>query len=411
MEGQQPAYEYGVWSMLGTLSTFAARRYWFPFGPLTYYPNLYVVLVGDPGNGKSTAMNRGKNIVRMSKITPVAATQITKEALTQKMADDKFQGKKFFEYDGNTIEYNQYAIFATELVEFIAVNPQGFLDFLTTVWDEPQLEVETKNKGHHFVKGPNITMLACMTPEKLKGFMKQSILTGGFARRCAFMYSREKNIVPFPSYSDSQRAAEMRCVEFGKSLQEHSGPFDWTQELKDFYKDWYIDNEKRMNNRPPNVRGWYQSKGEMLFKLSMLIALAEHGGERRIMELSHYQKALEYCDMLEKTLPKVFEGSGINPNSAAATQILNMLEALGKPMVTKRLEAMFFDETTSYEELKSVIKAQVSFGRLHERTITVSLGNSVPYAITLVGTPEAFAGKSETQLAIEAGLMPEPQQD
>src|SRR5690606_27896636 len=136
----------GIWSMLGTLSAFAGRRFWFPFGPLTYWPNIYVVLVGDPGNGKSTAMNRGKNIVRQSGICPVAATQITKEAMVQKMANEKFAGKVQFKHENEIREYNQYAIFATELVEFIAVNPQGFLDFLTTVWDEPVLETEYKNK-------------------------------------------------------------------------------------------------------------------------------------------------------------------------------------------------------------------------------------------------------------------------
>jgi hypothetical protein len=319
--------------MLATLSVFAGRRFWFPFGSLRFYPNLYVTLVGDPGGGKSTAMNRAKAIVRSAAVCPVAASQITKEALMQKMSSTHegkpkpvpFAGQRFFTYEDQRHEYNQYAIFATELTQFIGVNPMGFLEFLTAVWDEPVVEVETKNKGCDYVLGPYVTMLACMTPDIVKGYLKMNILSSGFARRNAFVFSSDKNIVHWPEFTEEQQAAEERCVAFGKRIQSRCGAFGVSQECRTFYEDWDTENENTIKDRSPAIRGWFESKGEMLWKIAMLVALAEESP--LVIEVPHYKLALQFCAMLEKNLTRVFEGTGINPNAQAASQICRMLEA------------------------------------------------------------------------------------
>lgn len=403
-ENTKPVKEYHIWSMLGTLSAFAGRRFWFPFGPYAYYPNLYVVLVGDPGTGKSSAMNRAKNIVRASGICPVAATKITKEALTQTMSSTvegkpkkiAFAGQKFFEAEGRKWEYNQYAIFSTELVDFIAVDPQGFLDFMTTIWDEPVYEVETKNKGNDLIVGPYISMLACMTPEKLKGYMKMSILTGGFARRTAFMFASTKNIVPWPTYTQEQREAEERCIQFGKDLQGKAGVFGITEETKKFYEDWNEENERTMTDRPPTTRGWYESKGEMLFKLSMLIALAEEKGERLMIELPYYKLALHYCRILEATLERVFEGAGINPAAAVSAQICRMLEAMNVPMNKKHLLAMFFDQAPNLNELNDTLTHLCNVGRLAEFVVKDAANNELG---RVIGHPSCLTNYTASQMA------------
>src|SRR5215831_12020017 len=128
--------DYHKWACMSALSVLAGRRFWFRLGPITYYPNLYVVLVGHPGVKKSSALDRAKDIVRAVDCCPIAATQATKEFLAKAMSAEKFKGKKFFKNGDKIEEYNQYAIFATELTQFIAVNPMGMLDFLTTVYTE-----------------------------------------------------------------------------------------------------------------------------------------------------------------------------------------------------------------------------------------------------------------------------------
>lgn len=389
--------------MLSTLSVFAGRRFHFPFGPINFYPNLYVVLVGDPGTGKSTALNRAKEIVRESAVCPIGASQITKEALTLKMSSTidgqpkktPFLGQRFFHQDNRMIEYNQYAIFATELTQFIGVNPQGFLEFLTAVWDEPVVEVETKHKGSDYVVGPYITVLACMTPELVKGYLKMNILVGGFARRTAFIYTNTKNIVHWPEFSAEQQAARDRCIEFGRRLQDKSGAFSCSPTLKTFYEEWNQKNEEELPERAPNMRGWFESKGEMLWKLSMLVSLSEHEGKNLVLEVPHYKIALRWCELVERDLHRVFEGTGINPNAQAVAQVCRMLEGLGKPMALKTIKAMFYDNVTDMTMFDDMLKSMCTVGRLERRTI--STDNQILGEV--IGAPGTIEKHSAAELA------------
>lgn len=402
----KPPLVYHIWCMLGVLSVFAGKRFWFSFGHLKFDPKLYIMLVGDPGTGKSTAMRIAEAIVRSSGICPLSATQITKEALTLKMSStfegkpkkEPFAGQKFFEHDGRKIEYNQYAIFASELIEFIAPNPQGFLDFLTNAWDSPVIDVETKNKGCDFIQGPYITMLGCMTPQTIKGFLKLSILTGGMARRTAWIFTADSNWVPRPPEPNPEIVS--RLIAFGAKLQTLCGEFVPSDEVWEFYESWGLDNHKTLKDKHPTVRSWYESKGEMLWKISMLAALAtmDLDAPKYVIELPHYKLALRWCELLEANLQRVFEGAGINPNSGAISQVVHMLEGMGEPMNRKHLVAMFMDNVTNLREFEDSLGHLVSCGRLAQKDLYVK--GSTNLLGTVIGTPTALAKYSDLELAV-----------
>lgn len=410
-EGTKPDKVYHIWCMLTTLSVFAGRRVWFPFGPRRYYPNIMTCLVGDPATGKSSAMERSLDVVREAGICPVSGTRITKEALIKRMSSEKFTGRKLYMEGTKQVEYNQYAIFATEFVDFLGLDAQGFLDFFTAAWDQPVLDTETLHAGQAVVMGPYLTLLACMTPEKLKGFMKMSVLTGGFARRCAWVYSNERNLVLRPSFSESQREAKAWLIEYGKRQQAIAGAFQITPECDALYEEWATENHHTLMDKHPSTRSWYESKGEMLFKIAMLVALGEEQG--LVLDVPHYRAAMKFCDFLEgkngERLSRVFEGAGINPNAGVSIQICHMLEALDRPMNKKHLKAMFGDQASSWRDLEDTIVHLVACERLVERNLQA---NGILLG-TVIGTPTSMAGHTDLALASFLGrsATPQPVQD
>lgn len=397
---------YHQWSCLSTLSVLAGRRFRFRLGPITYYPNLYVVLVGHPGVKKSSALDRAKDVVRAVGCCPIAAAQATKEFIAKAMSNEKFAGKRYFvNPEGIKEEYNQYAIFATELTQFIGVNPIGMLDFLTTVYTEKVYDCDTKGQGSDLVLGPYITMLACLTPEMLHGFLKMNILTGGFARRTIFVYGTPGTPVPWPGYTDEQRSAFDRCVAWGKLMQSHCGEFFLDDDAKQWYENWYINLQTRMTEiAKPSTEGYYRTKHEILFKTAMLMSLSESMETCTItakhLDFVENRFLLPY----ERNLERVFEGAGINPNAHAAAQICRMLEALDRPMNRKKVEAMFWDDATDMNALRDTIAHLVSVGRLVERIVSAQgklLG-------TAIGTPAAMSRYSDAELAKFVIAAPPP---
>lgn len=403
---------YHRWCALSALAAIAGGRFWFRLGPFTYRPNFYTILVGDPGVKKSAAMDVAKDLIRKVGKIPMAASSTTSQAIAMEMGHEKFAGKKFFQNPntGLTEEYNQLAIFATEFTTFLGVNPEGMLDFLTSIFTEKVYDERYKNKGSTFFAGPFITMLACMTPETVKGYLKLNILTGGFSRRTMFVYGTRGKPNPWPGNTPEQQAALERCVTFGKDVQTLAGEFFLSKDGAEWYEDWYLKNGESLPDKKPNVQNYFSTKHEFLFKTAMLVALSETEGSLNNQITAANLQFLNdrFFVPVEETLERVFEGAGINPNAAAAAQVCRMLEAIDKPMPIKHILAIFFDQVTSLNELKDTLTHLCSVGRLTQRDILVNN----EFRGTIIGTPGSMLRCSDVDAAaILLAAPPQPLKD
>lgn len=395
---------FHIWSSIAALSNIVSRRVWIGQGIFTVYANMYIVLVGSPGCGKSTAMNIAKGLIRDVKDIPIAASQITKEALTKEMSDDETSGRKNFKNkaDGKIQEYTPMAIFATELVHFLAVNPLGMIEFFTTIYDEPVYEVKTKNKGNNYIIGPYITLLGCMTPDITTSFLKANIISGGFARRTVFVWAggREK-AVPFPEVSPLQKAAWNSCVAWANKLKTVNGEFTWDPEAKEMFRKWYINLRNNISNvKDPMTAGYFESKHVLLLKTAMIVALSD--SVDLVLRPEHFTTALALLEMVEKNLSKVFEGTGRNELHAVSVKILDVLDPLPEGMPVKRLLANMYREATR-EDLLKILTHLVSSDRLERHEWELPGGAKMAH----VGTPASIRNL-KLRLARDVKAPPQP---
>lgn len=394
---------YHLWSCLSVLSVLSGRRFWVNLGPFTYYPNFYTVLVGDPGVKKNTALDPAKELIQNVGGIPIAATATTREAIATMMGNEKYRGKRFFKNNGALEEYNQLAIMSGEFTTFLGISPINMIDFLTNIYSSKDYDEIYKHTGTAAFTGPYITMLACMTPQIVKGYLKLNILTGGFSRRTMFVWGNRGAPNAIPVYNQEMKDARERCVAWGKKIQADSGEVTLTPDAWEWYTSWYNENYATIKDRPPALQHYFGTKHEFLFKTGVLFCLSERD------ELTLRAEDLDLLNRrfflpAEKDLIRVFEGAGINPNASAAAQICRMLEALDRPMPKKQLEAMFYDQVTSLNDLRDTITHLVNVGRLQLRTITAGgqlLGE-------VVGTPEAMKKLTDVQLGrlLEGKLPP-----
>lgn len=374
--GNEAPPQYHKWSAIATLSSFVSRRVWIDQGIFTIYPNMYIVLVGSPGGGKTTAMSIGKKMVRALEIK-LAATSITKEALTKMMAEEC---KQTIPYGEDFLEYYHLSVFATELTHFLGNNAIGMIDFLTTIYDEDVYEVRTKNKGTDVLRGPYLTMLGCMTPDLTNSYLKQNIISGGFARRAIFVLAHSRGEpVPFPTITPEMATAWDACIEWGRELQDVVGQFVWLPETRQWYADWYRKLRKSVGDcDDPMTAGYYESKHIQLLKIGMLVALSDS------LELKltpqHLHTALKLLEEAEKNLSQVFEGTGRNEEATVAAKIIHHLEASKKPISLKRIYAQFYRDADR-QELDRIIHHLTVTGRISKTEnsdvtyITLQKGN------------------------------------
>ena len=319
--GTEAPENYHFWSGLAALSAIVSRRVWLDMGLFQIYPNLYIVLLGPPGNGKTTCMRVAKNIVRDIGDIPFSAEAQTKESVVRYMRDNC---PRTVDIDGKVTVYTPLTIFVTELSHFFGPNSGHMIDFLTTIYDENKYEARTKNKGDDVIEGPYITLLGCTTQDWITTYLKSDIIGGGFTRRVIFVNepsSEDKsNRIPFPTRNPGQFVAKENLIKYGQILQASKGEFKWDSTAKNFYSKWYLSRDIP---KDPDTAGYYRTKPIQVLKIAMLVALSRNPDPVLLQE--DIEVAMALLEKTEVTLTRVFQGIGRNELNAVANKIIEFL--------------------------------------------------------------------------------------
>ena len=354
--GNESPQKYHIWCCLNVMSAIVSRKVWLDFNYYQLYPNLYVVLVGPAGNRKTTALSCAKQLIREMGNIPYSAECQTKESICKEWQELQREWPQ----PEKPIIYTPYAIFVTELSQFIGVDPARMIDFLTTVYDQDYYDLKTKNKGSQYIVGPYITLLACTTQEWITSYLRLDIISGGFSRRCVFVNEDwdEKKRIPFPEITPAMRAAWQRVVSYAHELQTVAGPFTWADDARIKYDSWY---RTRDITREPTVSGFDRTKYNQILKVAMLLSLSERLD--RVLTLSNLEDAMQIVDDIMVNLPKVFTGMGRNDLNAVRAKIANLLTQ--SPMTTKRVISMMYSEAKD-GDIREVLRVMQECGQIVE---------------------------------------------
>ena len=252
------------------------------------------------------------------------------------------------------VEAAHMSFFASEIVTMLSAggNPIGMIEFLTDIYDRETFEVVTKNKGTDVIICPYITMLACMTPEQTGSMLKQNLITGGFSRRCVFVFGRSKPVgVPFPELTDEQKAAALFVENSLIKIKETiKGEFKLTDDARDFFINWYQRKHQLLQQEGNAVyKNWLRSKDVIALKVSMLLRIGAMDTTRTI-DLATLQRAVKMLDKVEPDLDRIFSGAGRNVSNELATKILTLLrESKGQQLPRKKLLQSLFSDGTAQE--------------------------------------------------------------
>lgn len=374
--GDEVPPNYHIGSAIATLASIMGRRVWVDWGRYRFYPNIYIVMLGPPGNGKTSALSVAKGIIRELANVPFSAEAQTKESLCKEMPDYEVA----FRYEGNMVTQTPLAIFVTELSHFLGPASGHMIDFLTTVYDQDVYDTKTKGKGNDLIIGPCITMLACTTPAWITTYLKSDIISGGFTRRAVFINEFEgTNRIPFPEYTKEQLDARARIIAAARKLQEIVGPFQFTPAGREWLAEWYTGHARPENDK---TRWYYRTKHVQLLKIAMMIACSE--GAHPYMDTMHLRAALGILEKFETNLATVFVGMGRNELFAVSERIVDTISTNGGILPEKKLKQIFYQDA-DYGNLEQIFMHLVNTDRVKRVSLKMT-GDSIPRVY--IGLPE-----------------------
>lgn len=396
---------FHVWGGYVLISSAVSRRVWLLHGRDPLYPNIYVVLIGDAGNGKTVALNEVRDILTDLETVPVAHSVETPEGLLRRLAGrpdkdppEPYEGAfKTLGPNGLIVEVSPVTIVANEFVNFINKAPENWIHLLNDIYDtDKRFSYYTKGQGRDLIMGPYLVLFGALTTETSFDMVKSRIIQSGFARRSIFQYGERRfnQPCPFPPGGPQKLALRESIIRQCRALQNVYGEFRMPQSAKDFYAKWYIDHSHKCPKAPPHLRSWLTSKPTQVLKLSMLTSLSfSHDLE---ITTDHIEISLAFLSQMEDTLYGIFGGAGRNELAGVAVKIATYLKQQEQAVPLRRLQNDFFNECKPPNDFTTCI------------THLINLGEAITHSCAVNGTPATYIGTPHIMAAFKAANSPRP---
>jgi len=272
---------YHRWCAIAGIGALLGRKCWIKHGHELIYPNQMIMLIGNPGTRKSTAINIIRRLMADAGYKKFAGSRTSKEKFLQDMADYSFDQTKqdiggwnvdntdmvLTEHEGDPSEV---FICSGEFNSFIGHNNIEFLGLLGDLYDNPSsFDVRNKiSKGGAICK-PTLSILGGNTQQNFHSAFPPEVIGQGIMSRLLLIYAEKKyKDIAFPEEPSSELHDEL--VSLLAAIQMNiSGPINITSDAKDLLAILYTDGS---NISDPRFSYYDNRRFTHLLKLCINIA-------------------------------------------------------------------------------------------------------------------------------------------
>lgn len=363
---------YHRWSLLTGLGAFLGRQYYFPFGDNSIMPNMYVMLIGDPGTRKSAAIKSSKKVLASAGYDKFAAQRTSKEKFlldlegieddTGTVVDQNKVMSNLFGDDFVGGDPKEVYVVADEFNEFVGSGNLEFLSLLGSLWDwdDPSQPFKQRLKTSRSVSiyQPTISILGGNTHAGFtEAFPPQSI-GQGFLSRLILVYGESSGKkIAFPKKPSEEVKTELAQVlmDIREKVQ---GPATMSAQaqgmMETIYRTFVGLDDARFKH--------YSTRRQThLIKLCMLTAAANMRTQIQKEDVLFANTLLTYT---EHKMPLAMGEFGKGKNGDVASRILAVLSEAGKPMDINDLWKQVQSDLEKIEDLLKIMSGMTMGGKV-----------------------------------------------
>ncbi len=333
-ENTEPSRAYRLWTAVASISSVLQRKCRLDWGTLTFYPNMYIVLVGPPAARKGTAMSLAKPLLDELQIK-MAAEAITREALIRELKNSTDTlvtetGKMFF--------HSSLTIWSQELTVFLGYQNHQLMSDLTDWYDcRSQWIYRTKNSGTDEIIGVFVMLFGATTPDLLRSTMSLDAIGGGLTSRMIFIYEENKGkVCPYPAFSMEEKALFEDLKHDLARIHLLNGQFRTTQEFLKRWIEWYTWQERHPPFKDPRFAGYIERRANHIMKLAMICNASRC--DDMIVTDTDLNRAIDILEGAEIKMTQALSGIGNLPNVNVMTKIMQDVGLTGKILFSDLLE-------------------------------------------------------------------------
>jgi hypothetical protein len=368
MERTEPAAVFDKWMSFSILSAALRKKVFLQLGRLTYYPNLYVIFVAEPGIARKTqAINFGMELVDAIPDILVSADCTTVQALFDDLENSAVDEPM---RDGTMLRHSSVYIVSREFESFIGNRKDNtrMLTILTDFYDCPKTwKYKTKHSGTNNLPSLFATIIAATTPTSLSNSLPASSIGDGFTSRILFVWAdkkKRKEAIPYKTKEDEILEDKLKKDLY--IISRLSGSFTMDNPLREKWTAWYDKYEEQDEGRlckDNSFNGWYSRKPSMILRVAMLISASRSND--MVMSWEDIQKAIKEIESVERMMGQAFRAVGKSMVSGEVETVVQVVKER-KAISEKQLMSMIWRDVDS-NSFDNVISTAIRRGNVRRK--------------------------------------------
>jgi len=389
---------YHRWSIITAVAALLGRNFGLQHGHFTIYPNLYVMLMGEPGARKSTSIKTVKKLVRRAGYNTIAADKTTKEKFLLDLAGEEdnrvasnpadiLDKNLWGEDDVNstTRPVAECFIMADEWNEFTSLGNIEFYSMLGNLWDYDGIYQNRIKTGTSVsINNPTISILAGNTATGFSLAFPLEIIGQGFFSRLILVHGESTGRkITFPKMpSEAATAAMVDYMQQIRMKCQGVATLEPDAEilLDKIYKEFVGFDDVRFHS-------YLNRRFSQLLKLCLICCATRLS---KVISAKDVVLANTMLTHTEHNMPKALGEFGKGKNSDVANKIVDILINANKAVTFPKLWELVghdLEKQLQLGEILSNLRAagkiqQVGTGFLCKRKAIVEIVNdTVDYSL------------------------------
>jgi len=298
------------WTAVAIIAGVLERKVWVRTSKGDLYPNMYTLLIGEPGVGKTLQTHLSWTLWNHVSSESTDDHWLSPQSVTHaSIIDELVTAERKLVRPNDTppvVSFNSLLISVNELSVLLAAYDAPMMGKLTDIYDCKTYGESRRGSGARFsLPNPQLNLLAATTPGQLHGLLPEGAWEQGFLSRVNLIYSGE--LVEYNLWDDVQDVAggdwaalENDIAHIGKIY----GKMRFEQDAAEAIDAW---QKAKGPPRPthPKLTHYCTRRTAHLLKLCMVISMSY--SDELIITMDHYIEALQLLLEGEKRMPDIFK--------------------------------------------------------------------------------------------------------
>lgn len=353
---------FAKWGAIAAIAGVAERKVWVHTRGNPLYPNLYIILVANPGIGKTEVT---RLIWKLWHGVPNHYTG-TNSVNFATVIDELRDASRNIVIPGSPVlSFNSLKICANELGVLIPAYDSAFLNKLTDIYDGlPYGERRRGGAGQNTFQlaNPQINMLAATTPGYMTSVLPEGAWNQGFTSRCVLIFSGEKKRVSLFADSKPNRELLDDLQHDLNLIANQVGKITFTEEAA-IAIDTFDESGGPPAPTHPKLTHYNSRRTATMLKLMQIACLDR--GEDLIITKHDFDLAYDWLIEAEFSMPDIFKamtsGGDSNIIDDAWHSLWTSWVKKKQPIPKARLH-MFLSARTPAYNIDNIIKAMEGAG-------------------------------------------------